>query len=63
MTTDDNTLNAQWRKTTYSNGTGSCVEAGRVPGLVLVRDTTLNGRGPVLRISSHAWTKFTGTLK
>ena len=63
MTTDNNTLSAHWRKASYSNGTGSCVEAGHVPGFVLVRDTTLNGRGPVLRVSPRAWAKLTARLK
>ena len=28
------------RKATYSNGSGSCVEVGRLAGNVAVRDTT-----------------------
>jgi len=63
MTTDDNTLNTNWRKATYSNGTGECVEAANVPGVILVRDTTLNGHGPVLRVGSRAWIRFTANLK
>jgi Domain of unknown function (DUF397) len=63
MSTDDNALSMNWRKATYSNGTGACVEAGNAPGVVLVRDTTMNGRGLVLRVGPHAWTQFTGSLK
>jgi hypothetical protein len=63
MNTDDNALSVNWRKASYSNGTGECVEAGNVPGVVLVRDTTLNGRGPVIRVGSRAWSEFTGNLK
>jgi hypothetical protein len=40
-----------WRKSTYSNAQGSCVEAGSVPGRVLVRDTTQHGTGPVVSVS------------
>ena len=42
-----------WRKASYSgNGGADCVEAGTVPGAVLIRDTKDNGHGPVLRVSS-----------
>jgi uncharacterized protein DUF397 len=63
MSSNDNALSANWRKTTYSNGDGSCVEAGTVPGIVLIRDTTLNGRGPVLRVTPADWKRFTATIK
>jgi hypothetical protein len=63
MSSNDNALNAIWRKATYSNGQGSCVEAGSVPGAVLVRDTALNGRGPVLRVAPAAWDRFTTSIK
>jgi hypothetical protein len=59
----DNTLNANWRKAIYSNGSGSCVEAGSVPGLVLVRDTTQHGRGPVLRVTPAGWTRLVKSVK
>ncbi|HUN36021.1 MAG TPA: DUF397 domain-containing protein [Trebonia sp.] len=59
----DNALSANWRKASYSNGTGSCVEAGHVPGLVLVRDTTQHGHGPVLRLAPADWTRLLNSVK
>lgn len=55
---------ATWRKSTYSgNNGGSCIEAGSVPGTVLVRDTKQHGTGPVLRITPGAWEAFTRAIK
>lgn len=57
-------LDPRWRKSTYSgNGGASCVEAGHVPGAVLVRDTTQHGRGPELRLSPGAWERLTASIK
>jgi Domain of unknown function (DUF397) len=63
MSSNDNALSANWRKASYSNGQASCVEAGTVPGVVLIRDTILNGRGPVLRVTPADWERFTATIK
>jgi hypothetical protein len=63
MSSNDNALSANWRKASYSNGQASCVEAGTVPGLVLIRDTTLNRRGPVLRVTPADWDRFTASIK
>jgi hypothetical protein len=54
-----------WRKSSYSGSanTGNCVEVGRVPGHVAVRDTKNEGHGPVLRISAADWSRFTETFK
>jgi len=53
-----------WRKSSYSNGGGSnCVEAGHVPGAVLVRDTTQPGHGPVLRVSAETWLHFIAAVR
>lgn len=53
-----------WRKSTYSgNGGSSCVEAGHVPGAVLIRDTTDNGTGLVLRVTPADWARFTTTVR
>ena len=53
-----------WRKSTHSGGSeGACVEAGTAPGMVLVRDTKDNGKGPVLRVSAETWKRFTATLR
>jgi Domain of unknown function (DUF397) len=53
-------VNPGWRKSSYSNGNGGqCVEAGHLPGAVLVRDTKDNGTGPVLRVTPAGWRRFT----
>jgi hypothetical protein len=53
-----------WRTSSYSNNGGStCVEAGHVPGAVLVRDTTERGRGPVLRVPPGDWARFTSAVR
>jgi hypothetical protein len=57
-------LDPRWRKSTYSaNGGVSCVEAGHLPGAILIRDTTQNGRGPVLRVTPADWNQFTASIK
>jgi hypothetical protein len=57
-------MNPSWRKSSYSSGNGGqCVEAGRVPDAVLVRDTQDKGLGPVLRVSPGAWQEFLTTIK
>ena len=54
-----------WRKSSHSASSGgaNCVEAGSVPGQVLIRDTTDNGHGPVLRVSAETWRAFTASLR
>jgi len=47
-----------WRKASYSNGSGDCVEVGQAPAVVLVRDTKQDGTGPVLRFAPGAWRRF-----
>jgi hypothetical protein len=47
-----------WRKSTYSNGSSSCLEAASGPGLVAVRDTK-DPDGPRLAIPAHTWRAFT----
>ena len=57
-------VNPGWRKSSYSNGGGSnCVEAGHIPGAVLVRDTKDNGAGPVLRVTPADWSRFTTRVR
>ena len=57
-------VNPRWRKSSYtSNGGSTCVEAGHVPGAILVRDTTDHGTGPVLRVSLAAWTRLTTAVR
>ena len=56
-------MSDNWRKSTRSNGTGSCVETGNAPGSILVRDTTQHGLGPVLTFTAEAWERFTASLR
>jgi Domain of unknown function (DUF397) len=43
-----------WRKASYSNSAGSCVEVGAVATAILVRDTT-NRSGVTLAVPAPAW--------
>jgi hypothetical protein len=58
-----------FRKSTYSNPSGNCVEAGDFRtsshggARVRVRDTKDAGTGPVLSFTPAAWAAFTGGLK
>jgi hypothetical protein len=57
-------VNPGWRKSSYSgNGGTTCVEAGHVPGAILVRDTAQHGTGPVLRVSPAAWARLTRAVR
>jgi hypothetical protein len=56
-------VNPGWRKSSYSNNGGvTCVEAGSVPGAVLIRDTT-DRAGLTLSVSPAAWTAFLATVR
>jgi hypothetical protein len=57
------TVNPSWRKSSYSSGNGGqCVEAGHLPGTVLVRDTK-DRDGVTLSVSPKAWASFTASLR
>jgi hypothetical protein len=50
---------AQWRKSSYSGGTGNCVEvAGNLPGVTAVRDSH-DPAGPALTFPHAAWRTLT----
>jgi hypothetical protein len=53
----------QWRKSSYSNGTGGdCVEvADNLPGLIPVRDSK-TPEGPALVFPTRAWALFVSSL-
>jgi hypothetical protein len=51
-----------WKKSSYSNGGGNCVEVGHVPGLVGVRDTK-DREGGTLTVSTAAWSAFLAGVK
>jgi 3-mercaptopyruvate sulfurtransferase SseA len=56
-------LDLRWRKSSYSaNGGSDCVEAGHIPGAVLVRDTK-DRDGGTLAVSAAAWSAFVASLK
>jgi hypothetical protein len=50
----ENKRAAGWRKASYSNSSGSCVEVGASATSVLVRDTA-NRSGVALSIPAPAW--------
>ncbi|MEV6652347.1 DUF397 domain-containing protein [Streptomyces sp. NPDC051219] len=53
----------QWRKSSYSNGTGGeCVEAAFLPGVAAVRDSK-RPDGPRLSFGGVAWAGFVGALR
>ena len=54
-------IDPRWRKSSYSDNGGECVEVGKA-GRVLVRDTQ-DRTGPVLRLTPAAWRKFTDQVK
>jgi hypothetical protein len=52
-----------WRKSTYSDGTGGqCVETASAGGAILVRDTT-DRVGVTLSVPAATWQRFTDALK
>ncbi|RGD56615.1 DUF397 domain-containing protein [Kitasatospora xanthocidica] len=54
----DRVHRAVWRKSTYSNGQGDCIEvADGVAGVVPVRDSK-DPHGPALAFTAEAWRSF-----
>lgn len=54
--------NVPWRKSRRGAESGSCVELGRVNGMIAVRDSK-NPRGPAHIFSQATWRAFTNHLK
>jgi Domain of unknown function (DUF397) len=53
-----------WHKSSYSSGTGNCVEVAAAAGRgVSVRDTKQHGRGPVLEFTPAQWSAFVRAAK
>jgi hypothetical protein len=51
-----------WRKSTFSWGTGECVEVANLKGQGIgVRDSQ-NHQGPVLRLTGQQWSEFLAGL-
>jgi hypothetical protein len=57
-----NTGYDDWRKASYSNGSGACVETASGAGTVAVRDTT-DRDGGTLTFTAQAWRAFTDGLE
>jgi hypothetical protein len=52
-----------WRKSSFSNGGGACVEiASNVPGVVGVRDSK-DKDGPVLTFAPEEWQAFAAGIR
>ena len=51
-----------WRKASYSDGTGNCVEVAETGGLVAIRDTKQSS-GSVLEFGAAAWREFLTAIK
>jgi Domain of unknown function (DUF397) len=52
-----------WRKSSYSNSSGNCVEVTSAERLVAVRDTKQGGRGSRLEFTEATWRRFVATTK
>jgi hypothetical protein len=57
------TLDLRWRKSSYSDNGGECVETASRNGHVLVRDTKQHGRDPMLAFTVDTWRAFAEQLK
>lgn len=52
-----------WRKSSYSNGQGDCVETASADGMVYLRDTKLASASPVLAVNPRAFRALLGSVK
>ncbi|MEV5983528.1 DUF397 domain-containing protein [Streptomyces sp. NPDC052051] len=53
--------NAEWFKSSHSNGNGSCLEVAYLPGAVAMRDSKEQA-GPVLTSTFEGWRAFIGSV-
>jgi hypothetical protein len=53
---------SDWRKASYSNGSGNCVEVRSAARVVAVRDTA-DRDGCTLSVPADAWARFTDSLR
>ncbi len=59
----DEMTDPRWRKSSYSDNGGNCVEVADDTHCVLVHDSKDDGQGPVLRVTPAIWRRFTGQMK
>ncbi|PZT75835.1 MULTISPECIES: DUF397 domain-containing protein [unclassified Streptomyces] len=52
---------AQWFKSSHSNGNGNCVEVAHLGAAVGVRDSKVQA-GPVLTCAVRGWRAFVGSV-
>jgi predicted secreted Zn-dependent protease len=56
-------IDPRWRKSSYSDNGGNCVEvATNPPHIVAMRDSK-NPAGPALSVSAQAWSSFVRGIK
>jgi len=55
-------IDPRWRKSSYSDNGGECVEVADDTRRVLVRDTK-NRTGPMLSLTTEAWRRFADQVK
>lgn len=56
-------MTENWRKSTYSNGLGNCVEVDTSTGEHRVRDSKLGEASPVLTFTRDEWAAFVAGAK
>ena len=55
-------LGSRWRKSSYSDNGGQCVETANGNGVVLVRDTA-NRDGATLSVPADAWRRLLNEVR
>jgi hypothetical protein len=58
----DDLTPAAWRKSTFTNNTGACVEVAELGATRAVRDSK-NPTGPTLRFTTAEWSAFTSAIR